>query len=73
VPEVAYEKHRWERALVSVANVTRRDVAELLELAARIPIRTQVERFPLAAANEALARLAEGGISGAAVLDAGVR
>jgi propanol-preferring alcohol dehydrogenase len=73
VPEFAYEKLWWERALVSVANVARRDVAELLELAARIPIRTEVELFPLAAANDALGRLSEGTISGAAVLGVGVR
>jgi propanol-preferring alcohol dehydrogenase len=72
VPEFAYEKLWWERALKSVANVARRDVAELLELAARIPIRTEVELFPLAAANDALGRLSEGRISGAAVLGIGV-
>jgi propanol-preferring alcohol dehydrogenase len=68
VPEFPYQLLWQERSLRSVANVTRRDVAELLELAAAIPIRTEYELFPLGQANEALARLAAGRISGAAVL-----
>jgi D-arabinose 1-dehydrogenase-like Zn-dependent alcohol dehydrogenase len=44
-------------------------VAELIELAATIPIRTVFERFPLDDANVALRRLAAGELSGAAVLD----
>jgi propanol-preferring alcohol dehydrogenase len=68
VPEFPYELLWWERSLRSVANVTRRDVREFLEIAAAIPIRTEIEAFPLADANLALQRLAGGAIDGAAVL-----
>jgi propanol-preferring alcohol dehydrogenase len=57
-----------ERAIRSVANFTRADATEFLALAAEIPIRAQVQEFPLSAAGEALERLAAGGISGSAVL-----
>ncbi len=53
---------------MSVANFTRQDAFEFLELAQRIPIRTMVEQFPLNQANEALRQLEEDGIPGAAVL-----
>lgn len=69
MPEFDYEKLWWERAIRSVANVTRRDVVELLDLAARIPIVTRAERYPLADANAALRDLAAGSVRGAAVLD----
>jgi propanol-preferring alcohol dehydrogenase len=68
IPEFSYDKLWWERSLRSVANVTRADVRELLDLAARIPIETQVETLPLERAGEALVRLRDGDISGAAVL-----
>ncbi|MGH2569583.1 MAG: zinc-dependent alcohol dehydrogenase family protein [bacterium] len=68
VPEFPYELLWRERSLRSVANVTRRDVTEFLDLAAKIPIRTEYELFPLERANEALRRLSDGEISGAAVL-----
>jgi propanol-preferring alcohol dehydrogenase len=68
VPEFPYELLWRERSLRSVANVTRRDVTEFLALAAKIPIRTEYELFPLERANEALRRLSDGEISGAAVL-----
>ena len=68
VPEFAYEKLWWERSLKSVANFTRRDAQEFLDLAARIPVRTAIEQHPLADANDALRRLAAGEVSGAAVL-----
>jgi alcohol dehydrogenase, propanol-preferring len=68
IPAFPYELLWWERQLRSVANVTRRDVTELLALAARIPIRTQVDAFALDDVNEALARLSGGGVSGAAVV-----
>ena len=71
VPSFDYDLLWWERTIRSVANSTRRDAEELLELAAAIPIRTTVTRFPLASANEALAGLKAGAIRGAAVLDAG--
>ena len=62
---------RWERSLTSVANVTRRDAREFLELAAEIPVRTAVEVHELADANRALARLKDGRVDGAAVLTTG--
>lgn len=68
IPEFDYDDLWWERQLRSVANVTRADVAELIELAAAIPIRTHVEEFPLAGVNDALIALSAGDISGAAVL-----
>ncbi len=52
----------------SVANLTRRDAEEFLALAPRIPVRTEIETFPLSKANEALHRLAHGQLRGAAVL-----
>ena len=51
-----------------VANLTRSDGDAFLSLAPRVPVRTEIVVFPLAAANEALARLREGRLSGAAVL-----
>jgi propanol-preferring alcohol dehydrogenase len=71
VPEFSYDWLWWERQLRSVANVTRRDAAEFMELAASIPIRTAVDLFPLEAGNEALRALAAGTIDGAAVLATG--
>lgn len=68
VPEFPYELLWWERNLCSVANYTRSDAREFLELAAAIPIRTETDLFDLEDANEALRRLAAGEISGAAVL-----
>jgi propanol-preferring alcohol dehydrogenase len=68
IPEFDYNDLWWERQLRSVANVTRVDVVDLIDLAASIPIRTEVEEFDLAEANVALERLASGRISGAAVL-----
>jgi propanol-preferring alcohol dehydrogenase len=53
---------------VSVANYTREDARALLDLAAKIPIRTTYEKHPLTNANEALTRLRDGHIRGAAVL-----
>jgi len=69
IPAFDYDLLWWERSLRSVANFTRRDAEELLALASEIPIRTETERFPLAAGNDALARLAAGTIEGAAVLE----
>jgi alcohol dehydrogenase, propanol-preferring len=68
IPEFSYDDLWGERQLRSVANVTRADVSDLIELAAAIPIRTRVERYPFDAANDALLDLSEGRISGAAVL-----
>lgn len=71
VPEFSYDLLWLERSIRSVANFTRMDAREFLELAASIPIRTSVEAFGLDEANLALERLANGQISGAAVLRCG--
>ena len=68
IPEFPYELLYWERRLLSVANFTRQDAAEFLQLSEQIPVRTLVERFPLREANTALRQLEEGRVSGAAVL-----
>ena len=68
IPQFPYQDLWWERSLRSVANVTRRDAREFLDLAAAIPIRTDAEAHPLRDANLALQRLAAGHIQGAAVL-----
>jgi propanol-preferring alcohol dehydrogenase len=68
IPALPYELLWGERSIRSVANLTRRDGEEFLELAPRVPVRTHVETFPLEAANEALERLRAGAVRGAAVL-----
>ena len=69
VPQFPYRLLWGERHLCSVANLTRRDALEFIELAPRAAIRTQVMAFPLSAANEALTALRDGRLTGAAVLD----
>jgi len=68
VPAFPYRLVWEERVVRSVANLTRRDGEELLALAAEIPLKTQTEVFPLDDANDALERLRQGRIEGAAVL-----
>jgi len=68
IPEMEYSLMYEERTLRSVANSTRADVRELLDIARRIPIRTEIETFPLADANAALRRLKQSDISGCGVL-----
>ncbi|MBS1215963.1 MAG: alcohol dehydrogenase, partial [Proteobacteria bacterium] len=68
IPAFPYEILWGERTVLSVANLTRRDGEEFLALAPKVPVRTEVETFPLEQANEALARVREGRINGAAVL-----
>jgi propanol-preferring alcohol dehydrogenase len=68
IPSFPYEILWGEREIRSVANLTRRDAAELLALAPRIPVRTRVRPFPLERANEALSEVREGRLTGAAVL-----
>lgn len=64
-----YTRHLWlERAIQSVANVTRADVRACLELAARLGLRPEVEEYALRDANRALVELAQGRIRGAKVL-----
>jgi alcohol dehydrogenase, propanol-preferring len=68
MPAFDYDLLWRERAVCSVANFTRRDAVEFLALAAEIPIRTVVETFPFADANDALIALSAGRVGGAAVL-----
>jgi alcohol dehydrogenase, propanol-preferring len=68
IPSFAYELLWGERVLRSVANLTRRDGEDFMDLAPRVPVRTEVELFPLERANDALARLRAGDVRGAAVL-----
>jgi propanol-preferring alcohol dehydrogenase len=71
IPSFPYRILWEERVLRSVANLTRRDAQEFLQLAPRVPVRTDVSVFPLDAANEALAALRDGKILGSAVLAVG--
>ncbi len=68
IPSFPYELLYGERVLRSVANLTRRDGEEFLELAPRVPVRTHVESFPLEQANEALDKMRSGGVRGSLVL-----
>jgi len=68
IPSFPYDLLWGERVLRSVANLTRGDGEEFMALAPRIPVRTEVEAFPLEQANQALARLRAGEVRGAAVL-----
>jgi len=68
IPAFSYDDLWWERSLRSVANSTRADARELLDLAAAIPIRTEIDVRPLAEGVEALRGLADGTLAGTAVL-----
>jgi len=68
IPSFPYELLWEERSIRSVANLTRQDGEEFLALAPQIPVRTEVETFPLEEANDALQRLRSGELRGAAVL-----
>jgi propanol-preferring alcohol dehydrogenase len=68
VPSFPYSALWGERRICSVANLTRSDGEDFLRLAPLIPVRTETQAFPLEAANEALSRLREGKLRGAAVL-----
>jgi propanol-preferring alcohol dehydrogenase len=68
IPTFPYEILWGERVVRSVANLTRRDGEEFLTLAPKVPVRTSVETFPLAEADEALQQLRTGTVHGAAVL-----
>jgi propanol-preferring alcohol dehydrogenase len=68
IPSFPYELLWEERSVRSVANLTRSDGQEFLALAPRVPVRTEVEALPLAAANEALERLRSGRVRGSLVL-----
>jgi len=70
--ELNYPQHLWmEKEIKSVANVTRADVREFLELAARIPLKPVIEEFALTDANTALCELKARKIRGAKVLQIG--
>lgn len=68
IPTFPYDILWGERSVRSVANLTRRDATEFLALAPQVPISVHVETFSLSAANDALARLRDGRLTGAAVL-----
>jgi alcohol dehydrogenase, propanol-preferring len=68
IPSFPYELLWGERVLRSVANLTRRDGEEFLSLAPQVPVRTEVQVFPLEQANEALDHLRRGETRGAVVL-----
>lgn len=68
IPAFPYEILWGERALMSVANLTRADARQFMELAARAPISCRTTCFKLSEANQALAKLRSGAVEGAAVL-----
>jgi propanol-preferring alcohol dehydrogenase len=72
IPAFDYELLWGERVVRSVANLTRRDGQEFLELAPRIPVTTEIQIYPLEEANRALEHLRAGKIQGAGVLVTGV-
>lgn len=68
IPSFPYDILWRERTICSVANLTRRDGEEFMALAARFPINTSIQLFPLDKANDALDALRKGRLQGAAVL-----
>jgi propanol-preferring alcohol dehydrogenase len=68
IPSFPYRILWEERQVLSVANLTREDAHEFLRVAPEAGVKTEVTRYPLAQANEALADLREGRLQGAAVL-----
>ncbi len=68
IPQFDYADLYHERVLRSAANSTRQDAREFLELAAEVPVRTEIELFPLEQANQALAAMKHSRVKGAAVL-----
>jgi propanol-preferring alcohol dehydrogenase len=68
IPSFPYSILWGERMVRSVANLTREDGEALLEIAPEVPVKTVVQRYPLEAANEALDRMRDGELQGAAVL-----
>lgn len=68
IPSFPYDILWGERVVRSVANLTRRDAEEFLALAPKVPVKTTIQEFPLAEANEALEALRSGNLTGAAVL-----
>jgi propanol-preferring alcohol dehydrogenase len=68
IPTFPYADLWGERVICSVANLTRRDGEEFLEIASRVPVRTKTEMFPLEEANSALEKFRSGQLNGTAVL-----
>ena len=68
IPSFPYVDLWNERVITSVANLTRRDSEEFLEIAPRVPVKTKIEIFPLEEANVALTRSRAGELDGTAVL-----
>ena len=68
IPSFPYVDLWQERAITSVANLTRRDGEEFLKIASRVPVKTKVETFPLEEANTALDKFRAGKLNGTAVL-----
>ncbi len=68
IPQFSYALLWGERSIVSVANLTRQDANEFLELAPRAEIKARISRYKLKQANEALSDLRDGRVEGAAVL-----
>jgi propanol-preferring alcohol dehydrogenase len=68
IPSFPYVDLWGERAICSVANLTRQDGEEFLEIAPRVPVKTQTETFPLEEANTALEKFRSGQLKGTAVL-----
>jgi len=68
IPSFPYRLLWGERVLRSVANLTRRDALQFLEIAPKVPVRTRTVTYPLERANEALSDLRHGRLNGAAVL-----
>ena len=71
IPSFSYDLLWGERVLGSVANLTREDGEEFMQLAPKVPVRTRIREFRLEAANEALQHLRAGELNGAAVLRIG--
>jgi alcohol dehydrogenase, propanol-preferring len=68
IPRFPYSLLWGERSLASVANLTRADGRDFMQLATRVELHPSIETFPLSQANDALARLRHGKLQGAAVL-----
>jgi propanol-preferring alcohol dehydrogenase len=68
IPSFPYDLLWEERSVRSVANLTRQDGAEFMELVPKVPVRAQVEQLPLTQANQALERMRAGRVRGSLVL-----
>jgi propanol-preferring alcohol dehydrogenase len=71
IPSFPYELLWGERSVCSVANLTRQDATDFMNIAPKVPVRTSTQVFPLEQANEALNALRNGKLQGAAVLACG--